>query len=165
VYVIVCVCVCACVLIVYVYVYVCMCMCMCKYKCVYVYVCVCLYVFVSMCMYPHSPPPPLTPYHPYSYPLSHPHTALHHAAAAGAEAAVLLLLRVGAARFARDQGGTTPGAAAKRKGYLDLCALIDADPFTVHIHDASFGGQVRIVRALLRQGCPVGYRDERVGGA
>ncbi len=48
-------------------------------------------------------------------------------------------------------------------GQTGCAALIEADPCLVLIHDVCFQGKVLLVVALLKQGCPPGFRDEREG--
>jgi ankyrin repeat protein len=52
---------------------------------------------------------------------------------------------------------------AMRNGHASTAALLEADPRTVHIHDACFDGRTLVVLALLKQGCPPCYRDNREG--
>ncbi len=46
---------------------------------------------------------------------------------------------------------------------MQIAAIIDADPYCVHIHDMCEKGKLLMINALLKQGCPPNYRDERVG--
>jgi len=88
-------------------------------------------------------------------------SALFHAAYSGNEVAVLELLRAGANRRKLDKRRLTASDAAIQGGFVAVAAIIHADPKTVHIHDACSMGELAIVTAILKQGCPLNYRDER----
>jgi len=90
-------------------------------------------------------------------------TALMAAASVGWDEAALLLLRAGAGRWLRNTAGLTAADLAGARGRLALQALIEADPAVVHVHDAAAAGKHQLVLALLRQGCPPNFRDERPG--
>jgi hypothetical protein len=76
-------------------------------------------------------------------------TALHHAAAKGQEEAVLLLVKAHASRHARNLLGITPGLVAKSAGFPLIGAIIEADPYLVHIHDMCEQGDVRMVSLMI----------------
>ena len=78
-------------------------------------------------------------------------TPLFHAAAFGHEEAVMMLLRAGANRFAVDNLFRTSFAVAAAEGKMLIAALIEADPFSVHIHDMCEQGRLLMVTALLKQ--------------
>lgn len=75
-------------------------------------------------------------------------TPLHHAAYKNQEAAVVLLLKSHASRHTRNLLGLTPLAVAKSGGYSSIAALIEADPYVMHIHDVCEQGEIRLVRLL-----------------
>jgi ankyrin repeat protein len=52
---------------------------------------------------------------------------------------------------------------AHEAGHKQIAAIIESDPYAVHIHDMSEQGKLLHVIALLKQGCPANYRDERLG--
>jgi ankyrin repeat protein len=83
-------------------------------------------------------------------------TALYHAAINGHEHCCVALLKEGA-----DRGSIADEASAV--GQYATAAIVEANPLYVHIHDACEKGAVLIVSALLLQGCPPSYKDERVG--
>jgi ankyrin repeat protein len=72
-------------------------------------------------------------------------TALHHAAAKGQEEAVLALVKAHASRHARNLLGLTACLVAKSAGFPLIGAIIEADPYLVHIHDMCEQGDVRMV--------------------
>lgn len=88
-------------------------------------------------------------------------SALFHAAYCGNEVAVLELLRAGANRRKLDKRRLSASDAAIAGGFVTVAAIIHADPKKVHIHDACSKGELAIVTAILKQGCPLNYRDER----
>lgn len=88
-------------------------------------------------------------------------SALHHASLKGHEEVVLLLLKAHAPRHLRNSMGLSASAIAKSAGHINIGAIVDADPYTVHIHDMCEQGDMRMVIALLKQGCPVNYQDPR----
>lgn len=88
-------------------------------------------------------------------------TALYHGAIRGHEEIVLVLLKAGASRYLPDKFNVTAKVAAAKEGYVTISALIEADPRVIHIHDACHEGKLLLVNALLKQGCPPTYRDER----
>lgn len=90
-------------------------------------------------------------------------SALFHAAMNGHESAVVLLLKNKANRKATDFTRQTALDVAIAGGHLQAAALLQADPATVHVHDMCTEGKVLMVNALLLQGCPVNYKDERSG--
>lgn len=91
-------------------------------------------------------------------------SALFHAAFMGHEEVVLLLLKHGANRQLEDCIGHTAISVAKDHKHDIIAAIIATDPYKVHIHDAcGQPGQLLAVVALLKQGCPPVYRDERPG--
>lgn len=90
-------------------------------------------------------------------------TALHHAAVQGNESAVLLLIKSGISRTALDKQGKSAINVATAVGQLQIAAIIEADPYCVHIHDMCEKGKLLMISALLKQGCPPTYRDERLG--
>lgn len=75
----------------------------------------------------------------------------------------MMLLKNKAARFIRDVEFKTAIAVATARGHAAIAALIDADPLCVHIHDMAREGKILMVSSLLKQGCPLNYRDERKG--
>jgi len=90
-------------------------------------------------------------------------TALMHASERGHESIVLALLKQKANRSAMcysQKRAIDYAAAANQSAIVDI---LDADPYKVHIHDAAERGNVRHVNALLKQGCPPNYKDERAG--
>ena len=91
-------------------------------------------------------------------------SALFYAASIGHEEIVVLLLKAGCNRNLVDAEGKRAGKVAAERGRTICAALIESDPYKVHIHDVCFEGKVTHVLAFLRQGCPCGYRDERGGG-
>lgn len=103
-------------------------------------------------------------------------TALFYSAINGHQDVCVLLLRAGANRNplppcqpADTSNSATDGLpwsiseAATSVGMHATAAIIEANPRNIHIHDACEKGQVLIVAALLLQGCPPCYRDEREG--
>ncbi len=90
-------------------------------------------------------------------------TALFHAAAVGQQEAVVLLLKHGASRYLKDKDYQLAHKVAANLGHALISAIIEADPKVVHVHDACEQGQLLIVTALFKQGCPPAYRDERDG--
>lgn len=90
-------------------------------------------------------------------------TALFHAASVGHEDALLLLLKAGAARYVRDVQGDCAADIAFRRNFIGAASLLEADPMRVYIHDACEVGSVHVVHALLQQGCPPNFADERPG--
>jgi ankyrin repeat protein len=75
-------------------------------------------------------------------------SALHHATLKGHEEAVLLLLKAHASRHLRNTMGLNPSAVAKSAGFVNIAAIIDADPYTIHIHDMCEQGNMRMVSFL-----------------
>jgi hypothetical protein len=90
-------------------------------------------------------------------------TALFHAAAAGQEDPILALLKAGAMRNIVDCNGSTAADVAEAQGKAMATALLQADPLNVFIHDMAYAGKELLVTALLKQGCPPTFRDERQG--
>lgn len=90
-------------------------------------------------------------------------TALFHAANAGHEDVVLLLLKAKANRKHLDNHKKTAADIANTANQLQIAAYIESDPYCVHIHDMCEKGKMLHVIALLKQGCPANYRDERMG--
>jgi len=82
---------------------------------------------------------------------SHHRSPLFHASFFGHEDAVMMLLRAGANRFSNDIVGRTAITVAAAEGKMLISALIEADPFTVHIHDMCEQGRLLMVTALLKQ--------------
>jgi ankyrin repeat protein len=76
-------------------------------------------------------------------------TPLHHAAAKGHEEAALLLLKAQASRHARNLLGLSPSLVAKSAGYQQIAAIIETDPYLVHIHDVCESGDVKTVSELM----------------
>lgn len=90
-------------------------------------------------------------------------TALMHACEAGKEEAVLLLLKHKSSRNAMcysQKRAIDYAASSKHEEIVDILAT---DPYKVHIQDAAESGNARHVNALLKQGCPPNYQDERTG--
>ncbi len=95
-------------------------------------------------------------------------TPLMHASENGHEESVLLLLKHKANRNVMDYSQQTALHHAERgggsgSGHASVAAILDADPYRVYIHDACENGEVDMVVALMKQGCPVNFRDERTG--
>jgi ankyrin repeat protein len=90
-------------------------------------------------------------------------TALMHAAENGYEDCVLYLLKHKAHREALDYLQKKAFHYALENKHYEVAALLEADPYKIHIHDACEEGKVGLVVALMKQGCPVNYRDERIG--
>lgn len=90
-------------------------------------------------------------------------TPLHYAAYMNYEDVVIRLLKVKCNRRIFDLTGRTPVDVAIERGYHIIASLIEADPYIVHIHDMCEVGKILLVLALLKQGCPPTYRDERPG--
>jgi ankyrin repeat protein len=90
-------------------------------------------------------------------------TALMHASFQGFEPVVLLLLRHKASRQIVDYSNKKAIDYAIKGGFTDIAFILKADPYIVHIHDACERGDVGIVHALLKQGCPPNFGDERSG--
>jgi ankyrin repeat protein len=90
-------------------------------------------------------------------------TALFHAAFKGNEESILLLLKAKVTRKPLNKKKQTPVDYALIMNNLAIAALIDSDPYCVHIHDQCEKGKMHHVLALLKQGCPPNYRDERLG--
>jgi ankyrin repeat protein len=90
-------------------------------------------------------------------------TALMHASERGHENVVLALLKQKSNRsiMCYSQKRAIDYAAAANQS--DIIDILDADPYKVHIHDAAERGNARHVNALLKQGCPPNYKDERAG--
>lgn len=96
-------------------------------------------------------------------------TALHAAAAAGAEASLQLLLSCGAPVDARNKKeGCTPLHLASGRGFAACVAMLLARAASVEIsdragktplHDAAWGGHTRCVQELLAAGACVRARD------
>lgn len=89
--------------------------------------------------------------------------ALFHAAMNGQVETVLLLLKHRANRKSLDFKRKSACDVAIMKGHLQIAAIIQADPFHVFIHDVCSTGKILLVKALLMQGCPVNFKDERPG--
>lgn len=90
-------------------------------------------------------------------------TALMHAAECGHEESVLLLLKHRANRYAMDYSQQTALHYAERNRHASVVDVLEADPYKVFIHDVCEQGAVGLVVALMKQGCPVNFRDERTG--
>eukprot|EP00981_Chlorochromonas_danica_P002428 scaffold471_cov318-Ochromonas_danica.AAC.19 len=90
-------------------------------------------------------------------------TALFHAAHHGHEEIVLTLLKAKANRAHRDLYQQNGIEIARKAGHDQIAAIIEANPYKVHIHDMCAQGQLLHVIALLKQGCPANYHDERAG--
>lgn len=90
-------------------------------------------------------------------------TPLHYAVYVNNEEIVLRLLKAKCNRRSYDLVGRTPVDIAIEKGYNLIASLVEADPYIVHIHDMCEAGKIQLVVALLKQGCPPTYRDERPG--
>jgi ankyrin repeat protein len=90
-------------------------------------------------------------------------TPLHYAAYMNYEDIVIRLLKAKCNRRSFDLTGRTPVDVSIERGYHVIASLIEADPYIVHIHDMCEVGKILLVMALLKQGCPPTYRDERVG--
>eukprot|EP00595_Chromulina_sp_UTEXLB2642_P001337 CAMPEP_0196768564 /NCGR_PEP_ID=MMETSP1095-20130614/42928_1 /TAXON_ID=96789 ORGANISM="Chromulina nebulosa, Strain UTEXLB2642" /NCGR_SAMPLE_ID=MMETSP1095 /ASSEMBLY_ACC=CAM_ASM_000446 /LENGTH=235 /DNA_ID=CAMNT_0042138373 /DNA_START=1056 /DNA_END=1760 /DNA_ORIENTATION=- len=88
-------------------------------------------------------------------------TPLHYAVLNSNENIVLQLLKASCNRKPFDKYGLTPIDIALRNNNQPIAALIEADPYIVHIHDMCEVGKRFLVVALLKQGCPPTYRDER----
>lgn len=88
-------------------------------------------------------------------------TPLFHAMNSGNEEGMLILLKAGASRRAQDLMGRTAVDIGMSKGYVQLCALVEADPQVVLVHDMCEAGKILLVIALIKQGCPVNTRDSR----
>ncbi len=94
---------------------------------------------------------------------SYGHSALFHAAIKGNEEAVLLLLKHKINRRHLNKKNQTAVEFASALNHLQIAALIESDPYHIHIHDKCEEGKLLHVIALLKQGCPPNYRDERAG--
>ena len=90
-------------------------------------------------------------------------TALMHAAERGHESVLLLLLKHRANRAAMCYSQKRAIDYAAAANHSDIVDILDADPYRIHIQDAAERGNARHVNALLKQGCPPNYRDERTG--
>lgn len=90
-------------------------------------------------------------------------TALMHASERGHENVVLLLLKHKANRSAMCYSQKRAIDYAAGANQSDIVDILDADPYKVHIQDAAERGNARHVNALLKQGCPPNYQDERTG--
>lgn len=87
-------------------------------------------------------------------------TALHVCAAAGWEEGLLILLKVGANRGAKNIAGLTPAAVAAGQGRHSAVVILEADPAKMTIHEACSKGLHQHVMALFKQGCPYNYTEE-----
>ncbi len=76
---------------------------------------------------------------------------------------MLRLLQKDANRYAIDILHRTPVEIARESGYNDIGHILEADPRLLHVHDMCELGKLQLVHALIKQGCPVNYRDERPG--
>lgn len=74
-------------------------------------------------------------------------TPLHHAAVKGHEEAVLILLKAHASRHARNLLGLPANLVAKSAGFQHIAAIIEADPYLIHIHDTCQMGDVKMVNS------------------
>ena len=90
-------------------------------------------------------------------------TALMHACERGHEAVVLLLLKQKSNRLAMCYNQKRAIDYAAGANQSDIVDILEADPYKVHIQDAAERGNARHVNALLKQGCPPNYEDERTG--
>jgi ankyrin repeat protein len=90
-------------------------------------------------------------------------TALFYAAEIGSEECVLMLLKAGANRKAMDAQGRYAADVAIESKRGTIAALIQHDPSTIHAHDVCAYEDAAAVKSLLKQGCPVNYRDDRAG--
>ena len=90
-------------------------------------------------------------------------TALYHAAMGNNEEIILLLLKAGASRKTIDASGVSIVDAAFSAGNFQAAALVETDPYTYHIHDLCETNNHIMAVALIKQGCPRRYRDEREG--
>jgi hypothetical protein len=61
----------------------------------------------------------------------------------------------------QDVDGKYAVDVALKGGHLTTAALLEADPVKVYIHDAAFEGKTLLVAALIKQGCPTTFRDDR----
>jgi len=90
-------------------------------------------------------------------------TPLHYAAYINYEDIIIRLLKAKCNRRSIDLTGRNPVDVSIERGYHIIASLIEADPYIVHIHDMCEVGKILLVLALLKQGCPPTYRDERTG--
>jgi serine/threonine-protein phosphatase 6 regulatory ankyrin repeat subunit B len=91
-------------------------------------------------------------------------TPLFHAALKGHEEIVLLLIKQKTTqRKFMNKHKQTALDYALIANHLQIAAIIESDPYCVHIHDMCEKGKMLHVVALLKQGCPPNYRDERLG--
>lgn len=90
-------------------------------------------------------------------------TALMHACERGHESVVLLLLKQKSNRLAMCYNQKRAIDYAAGANQSDIVDILEADPYKVHIQDAAENGNARHVNALLKQGCPPNYQDERTG--
>lgn len=87
-------------------------------------------------------------------------TALHVCAASGWEEGLLILLKAGASRGAKNIAGLTPAAVAAGQGRHSAVVILESDPSKLSIQDACSKGLHQHVMALFKQGCPYNYAEE-----
>eukprot|EP01033_Poteriospumella_lacustris_P005584 gene5584-3993_t len=90
-------------------------------------------------------------------------SALFYAAEQGQEEVVKFLLAKKANRKLEDCLGRCARDIALLHHHEVIAAMIDADPYHVHIHDTCQHGLLMLTIGLLKQGCPPTFRDERPG--
>lgn len=83
---------------------------------------------------------------------SHGWSALHYAVYNKSEELVLLLLKKKCNRNICDNYNKKPIHIAQERGYIEIAAILEADPLYVHIHDMCEVGNIQLVKALIKQG-------------